>query len=578
MQEQQRKKLLALDLGIASIGWAISGLELRTERDIADFGVRIFRTGMESGKSGYNSRAAERRQKRGPRRLYERRLRRKLALLRILIHQEMCPLSSEQFNEWETSTRGKGKTAGTSFPQHAAFIQWLRLCPYELRSRATHEKLDPIELGRALYHMAQRRGFKSNRKDSSDKQGKDEEIAKQDSEKLKELGCKTLGEYLYKQKQQGELLRFRHRGDDTTVKSSRLNYEGEFELIAEVQGIKQELKEKLAKALFSQRPLKSQKHLVGKCVLEAHRTRCPISAIEAEEFGLYQVLNNIKVVPSQGDEAKRTLTTEEKQLLTPLFLRKSNTFPAKDLRDKLRKHLKDKELRINYRNDQPLGTYPTLRLFYSIWGENWKAELHRAYSEHTGKTKTEEQAIQDVWHVLYNFGDEKKLQAWGQANLGLQEEPLKTFVEMNLKEGYSKLSRYALLKIVPFLKRGLGYHEAVQIANLDEVFLQAGKAELWEAESRQIIEKLLRRRKQIEVEREEIIERNRKIEKEREEQYRGGDASSAEVAARHSFVKLTGISEGLKNYLTAEYKIEETYSPRLYHHSAIETFPAVPAA
>jgi CRISPR-associated endonuclease Csn1 len=36
--------------------------------------------------------------------------------------------------------------------------------PYEVRSRALREKLRPHEIGRALFHLNQRRGFKSNRK------------------------------------------------------------------------------------------------------------------------------------------------------------------------------------------------------------------------------------------------------------------------------------------------------------------------------------------------------------------------------------------------------------------------------
>src|SRR3546814_13940121 len=36
--------------------------------------------------------------------------------------------------------------------------------PYPLRARALDERLEPYEIGRALFHLNQRRGFLSNRK------------------------------------------------------------------------------------------------------------------------------------------------------------------------------------------------------------------------------------------------------------------------------------------------------------------------------------------------------------------------------------------------------------------------------
>src|SRR5208283_146502 len=38
-----------------------------------------------------------------------------------------------------------------------------RALPYFLRARSLDQRLEPPELGRALYHLAQRRGFESNR-------------------------------------------------------------------------------------------------------------------------------------------------------------------------------------------------------------------------------------------------------------------------------------------------------------------------------------------------------------------------------------------------------------------------------
>ena len=53
------------------------------------------------------------------------------------------------------------------------FLKWLRtdedenINPYVFRDRASKQKVSLFELGRALYHIAQRRGFLSNRLDQS---------------------------------------------------------------------------------------------------------------------------------------------------------------------------------------------------------------------------------------------------------------------------------------------------------------------------------------------------------------------------------------------------------------------------
>jgi len=70
--------------------------------------------------------------------------------------------------------------------------------PYVLRAAALDEKLEPHYLGRALYHLGQRRGFLSNRKKPM-KKGEDEGEVKASiaelRQKMQESGARTLGEY-----------------------------------------------------------------------------------------------------------------------------------------------------------------------------------------------------------------------------------------------------------------------------------------------------------------------------------------------------------------------------------------------
>ena len=130
---------LALDMGTNSIGWALVDLDDEGRPSgIKKSGVRIFSDGRDP-QSG-TSRAVDRRLARQARRQRDRYLRRRTQLIDALIEFGLMPAGADERKELE------------------------KLDPYELRARALDETLMPYELGRALFHLNQRRGFKSNRK------------------------------------------------------------------------------------------------------------------------------------------------------------------------------------------------------------------------------------------------------------------------------------------------------------------------------------------------------------------------------------------------------------------------------
>ena len=49
-------------------------------------------------------------------------------------------------------------------------------------------------------------------------------------------------------------------------------------------------------AIFHQRPLKSQKHLVGRCTFEPDRKRGAIATIAAQDFRLWSSINNMRLL------------------------------------------------------------------------------------------------------------------------------------------------------------------------------------------------------------------------------------------------------------------------------------------
>ena len=108
-------KILGLDLGTNSIGWAVVDKE---NEMIIDAGVRIFPEGVELKTIGLGdkeqSRNATRRDKRQSRRQFYRKRLRKIKLLELLIDQNMCPLSKPELYAWKHWNKEK-KTDGRVF-------------------------------------------------------------------------------------------------------------------------------------------------------------------------------------------------------------------------------------------------------------------------------------------------------------------------------------------------------------------------------------------------------------------------------------------------------------------------------
>ncbi|MFA5706663.1 MAG: hypothetical protein WDA41_09950, partial [Candidatus Neomarinimicrobiota bacterium] len=141
-------RILGLDLGTNSIGWAIIDANMDdTEKvqeyhSIIDSGVRIFPEGIDPDTIGTGerekSRNAERREHRQSRRLFYRKRMRKIKLLEALIQYKMCPLTMNELKQWKYWDRDK-KNAGRKFPDSPEFTEWLKLNPYNLRKRALEE-------------------------------------------------------------------------------------------------------------------------------------------------------------------------------------------------------------------------------------------------------------------------------------------------------------------------------------------------------------------------------------------------------------------------------------------------------
>src|SRR5258708_36682614 len=98
-------KILGLDLGTHSIGWALRDTTA-ADNQIVDKGVITFEKGVGEGKSGEFPLVQKRTESRSKRRNYQAEKYRKWALLQTLIENNMCPLSIEELNEWRKYAKG----------------------------------------------------------------------------------------------------------------------------------------------------------------------------------------------------------------------------------------------------------------------------------------------------------------------------------------------------------------------------------------------------------------------------------------------------------------------------------------
>ncbi|WP_081694237.1 type II CRISPR RNA-guided endonuclease Cas9 [Flavobacterium suncheonense] len=559
-------RILGLDLGTNSIGWAIVDKN-GTEFSLVDKGVRIFSEGVKSEKGIESSRAAERTNYRSARKIKFRRKLRKYETLKVLSQNGMCPLSVDEVNGWR-------KSGFKQYPLNPEFLKWLRtddnqnINPYIFRDRASRQKVSLYELGRALYHIAQRRGFLSNRLDQSadgiieqhapniesrieeaqtvndlmveiedyfdgldilEKNSKDldegekklkslynalEKIIKSNdfekakaeviarlnrkedqgavkqeigeiSKAMKDGNFGTLGQYFYSLYSKGKI-----RNHYTAREE---HYLAEFEIICKAQGIteineNEKLPEKrysglakeLYRAIFFQRPLKSQKGLIGKCSFEKNKTRCAISHPDFEEYRMWSYLNTIKIKTPE-DEKLRFLTLAEKQRLIPKFLRKKDNFNFEDLAKELivkgttfefykSSNAKSAHYLFNYKPKDTVPGSVVSASLKNIFGDDWNTKQWNYQTQNSkGETVTRTVYYKDIWHLLSVSTSDIYLEEYAKNKLGLDEKRAKSFSKIRLKKDFASLSLNAIAKITPYLKQGLLYSHAVFMANIENI-------------------------------------------------------------------------------------------------------------
>ena len=298
-------KILGLDLGVASIGWGLIETNGKDENGrILKSGVRIFQGNEQRAEAAPGeSSNADRRTKRSVRRQRDRRTRRKINLYVTLKKNGLAPNKSK----WD---------------------EWVSTNPYTIRAKALDEEVPLYKFGRALYHLNQRRGYKSNRKAGSDKEGAVKEGISKVRKHMAKHNARTIGEYFYE-------IYDNHLEDDTEHDdfdwrirdkyTHRKMFKEEFDALWEAQStyhdeLTKDLGKEIKEIIFHQRKMKSQSHLIGKCELETDKKRIAKAHLLFQEFRVLKNINNLSLTDESGFNIR--LTDNDRTVLKEIFDRK----------------------------------------------------------------------------------------------------------------------------------------------------------------------------------------------------------------------------------------------------------------
>lgn len=297
---------VGLDMGTSSIGWCCLLIEDGSVTGILDIGVRIFSDGRND--QSKEPLCAERRDYRSSRRRLERYKLRRASLIKDLVSAGLLPADKTEFKKLE------------------------KLNPYKLRYEAVHRMLTLNELGRVFFHIDQRRGFQSNRKEEKKDKAESSAMLKAINEldkRIADSGCVTLGEYMYKESA------YRYKGSADakgnqiigSTYPSRQMYKDEFDKIWEFQKkyygnlLTDDLRTQIRdRDIFYQRPLKKQE--AGFCSLEPEERRGLAAYPVSQNFRIISEVANLKITWP----VERFLTQNERNILYSALIR-----PAKDL-------------------------------------------------------------------------------------------------------------------------------------------------------------------------------------------------------------------------------------------------------
>ena len=327
------KKVLGLDIGLSSIGWAI--VELKESEDaksptrefafesgkILDAGARIFPAAEQSGKQAGESPAKPRREARSQRRRSGRRAARLLQIRRLLVRRGALPREVLRIDESGRKSIDEEKIARLHSRQNESENAW------RLRVEGLDRQLAPREWAVVLTHLAKRRGYRSNRKEEAAIEADKSEEAEEKKKVLAAVGAnkKPLEDGRYRTVAEMMTLDPRFaRGDKQVMRNRRRDGKPHYGGVVAREWIEKEIKALFAAqrekgnaladagleseylAIWGRQLPFDRGHIaemVGDCAFEAGERRAPRESFSAEYARLLQDINHrLHIRRANGDK------------------------------------------------------------------------------------------------------------------------------------------------------------------------------------------------------------------------------------------------------------------------------------
>lgn len=440
---------IGLDIGIASVGYAVLALDHdENPWGILRLGSRIFDV-AENPKDGA-SLALPRREARSVRRRLRRHHHRLERIKNLLV-------SSNLITKDELLHLFDGNLSDI----------------YALRVKALDYSVTNTELARILLHLAQRRGFKSNRKsDASDKEaGQLLAAVSANVKRMQENHYRTVGEMFYKddlfskykRNKSGTYLTTVHR--DMIADEAKAIIEKQFNLgnsICTPTFIEEYLSILLSQRQFDEGPGEPSPYagnqiarMIGKCTFEPNEYRAAKACYSFERFNMLQKINHLRLLIEGKSIA---LDNEQRKKIIVLAHEKA------DLRySHIRKALGlDEKVLFNtimYNENVNTIEKKTKLNFLQAYHQIKKVLINDI------QNLTIEQ-LDNIGQLLSTYkSDNKRIE--GLTALGLDNKIIDALLSINGLSKFAHLSLKALRKINPYLEEGKIYNEACAAAGYD---------------------------------------------------------------------------------------------------------------
>ena len=473
------KKILGLDLGVGSIGWALIETENDQPKQIIGMGSRIVPISKDDSDQFSKGQAIDKNAKRTARRTtrkgYDRYQLRRALLTQVLRQNGMLP---ERMDE-------------------NVIDLW------KLRSDAATEEhqLTLPQIGRVLYHINQKRGYKHAKSDDNgdSKQTKYVEAVNQRYKDIQKAH-QTIGQHFYL-----ELLRSKVESGNGPYYTYRIKdkvfpraaYIAEFDQIMQVQRafypevLTDELIDTLRnRIIFYQRPLKSCKHLVSLCEFEMkpYKTKdgkivyggpkcAPRTSPLAQLCAMWETANNITLTNRNNEYYDFSL--EERQQIVD-HLCSHEVLKLTDLYKILGITTKDgwwggKAIGKGIKGNATLNQLrKALNGKYSEWLEMPIKRID-AVDDATAEVfwqvspEIEQTPLFKLWHTVYSIQDADELAKTLREKFQITDEAvIEALCKIDfVKPGYANKSHKFIRRLLPYLMEGMMYSEACERININ---------------------------------------------------------------------------------------------------------------